>query len=435
MTLRTRQPFFPSGGSARAPEFGAKPRQLRYRSLLWVVVLTAVTSCAGQQPQISQKTISQEKLSLQKPHAETQNRQDAGDSPSNPGPLATDLSPTLTHRNIRRAVTRVADWQTAYARNKYNQDWTYAPLYLGLLAASRTTGDAKYHDLVLQLAEQFHWKLLSNRPFHADDEAIGQAYEALYAEHPDPVRLADTRATFDRLLQRPDDPAKDLWWWCDALFMAPPALARMSAITGDPAYRNKMNKEWQLTQEHLYDPAQHLFSRDASFLNRTEPNGEKLFWARGNGWVLAGIADVLRAAPANDAMRPAYVQLFRQMSQRIAGLQQPDGLWRPGLLDAAAYPLPEVSGSAFFTYAMAWGINQGLLSRDEYGPVVERAWAGMLRHVYANGRLGAIQPIGAAPDAYSASSSYVYGVGAFLMAAEELDRYSSHGHARHHRPS
>ncbi len=323
-------------------------------------------------------------------------------------------------------MRKVADWQLAQSAGKYNQDWTYAPLYLGLLATSATTHDPRYHDAVLHASEQFQWKLWANRSFHADDEAVGQAYEILYAEHHDPVRIADTKQTFDRLLDRTDDPSKDLWWWCDALFMAPPAMAELSALTGDHRYIDKMNQEWDLTYSHLYDPAEHLYFRDASFLHKTEANGQKLFWSRGNGWVLAGTANVLRVLPKNDPSREKYIKLFREMSDRIAGLQQPDGLWRTGLLDQDAYASPELSGSAFFTYAMTWGINEKILDRAKFGPVVEKAWRGMLTHIYANGRLGSIQPMGAAPGAFKPSSSYVYGVGGFLMAGSELDRYAAH---------
>jgi unsaturated rhamnogalacturonyl hydrolase len=351
---------------------------------------------------------------------------DAGDSPDDPGALATNLSPWLTHKAIQQAMRKVADWQLSQSEGKYNQDWTYAPLYLGLLATSATTHDPRYHDAVQQAAEQFQWKLWADRSFHADDEAIAQAYEILYAENRDPVLIADGQQTFDHLLARPDDSSKDLWWWCDALFMAPPAMAKLSALTGDHRYIDKMNEQWNLTYNHLYDPSEHLFFRDASFLNKTEANGKKLFWSRGNGWVLAGTVNVLRALPAGDPSREHYLHLFREMSDRIASLQQPDGLWRTGLLDQQAYASPEISGSAFFAYALTWGINEKVLDRAKFGPVVERAWKGMLTHVYASGRLGSIQPIGAAPGAFKPSSSYVYGVGGFLMAASELDRYASH---------
>jgi rhamnogalacturonyl hydrolase YesR len=110
------------------------------------------------------------------------------------------------------------------------------------------------------------------------------------------------------------------------------------------------------------------------------------------------------------------------MSARIAALQQPDGLWKTGLLDPDSYPMAEVSGSAFFTYAMAWGMNRGLLDPKTFRPVVQKSWAGMISHIYASGRLGSIQPVGAAPDAFAPSSSYVFGVGGFLLAGSELDK-------------
>ena len=89
--------------------------------------------------------------------------------------------------------------------------------------------------------------------------------------------------------------------------------------------------------------------------------------------------------------------------------------------------ITKVSGSAFFTYAMAWGINHGVLDAKVFRPVVERAWAGMLGHIYASGRLGSIQPIGAAPGAFTASSSYVYGIGGFLLAGSELSQLARGG--------
>ncbi|MGA7158902.1 MAG: glycoside hydrolase family 88 protein [Acidobacteriaceae bacterium] len=349
----------------------------------------------------------------------------AGDSPNNPGPLATHLSHALRPRDIRAAMRKVADWQLRTGESRFNQQWTFAPLYDGLIAASRTTGEPKYRDAVVRAADGFHWSLLEDRFPHADDEAIGLAYLELYAEHPSPERIAAVRATMDRLVERPDDPAKNLWWWCDALFMAPPVLARLSEITGDPTYVRFMDHEWQLTTAALYDPQERLYFRDSRYITRTEANGKKLFWSRGNGWVLAGLAEILQTMPADDALRPRYVAQFQAMAQRILELQQPDGLWRSGLLDQGAYSSPEVSGSAFFTFAMAWGVNAGLLDRARFAPALARAWSGMLDHVYADGRLGAIQPIDAAPGAVQPSSSYVYGVGAFLLAGSELERMES----------
>jgi rhamnogalacturonyl hydrolase YesR len=115
------------------------------------------------------------------------------------------------------------------------------------------------------------------------------------------------------------------------------------------------------------------------------------------------------------------------MSARIAQLQGPDGLWHAGLLDPDSYPLPEISGSALFVFGMAYGVNQGYLDAKVYRPVIERAWAGILKHVYADGRLGGIQQTGAEPAFYLPASSFNYGVGGYLLAAAELKKMAGGG--------
>jgi rhamnogalacturonyl hydrolase YesR len=347
----------------------------------------------------------------------------SGDVAADPGPVA-HLSAALKAGEVRKAIRKVPDWQLKTAEPRFSLDWTYAALYDGLLAASRATGDARYRDAVRQFAERSGWKL-GPRFGHADDEAVAQSYLELDMEHPAPERVAAIQAEADKLLARPDDPAKDLWWWCDALFMAPPALARLAKATGDRRYLDLMDREWWITSGHLYDPAIHLYSRDASYLDKHEANGQKLFWSRGNGWVMAGLARVIPYLPADYPSRPRYVTQFNEMAKEVASIQGPDGLWRSGLLDPDAYPTPEVSGSAFFTFALAWGINNGLLDRKTYEPVVARAWKGLLQHVYADGRLGSIQRIGGAPDKVAPGGSYVYGVGAFLLAGEEVEKLAS----------
>jgi unsaturated rhamnogalacturonyl hydrolase len=380
-------------------------------SLLVIAVALAASQTAGGQTAPAQDAAS----------AAAAERAAAGDQPDDPGPLATDLSPEITRPAILKAMKRVADWQLKESESRYNIQWTFAALYDGLLAASKTTGDSRYHDRVLEVAKQNQWAF-GPRFAHADDEAIGLTYLAFYREHPEQERLAPTRDGMDKLLARPDDPTTNLWWWCDALYMAPPVLAQLSVATGDLRYLNFMDHEWWLTSSALYDPAEHLYYRDNRFLTMKEANGQKVFWSRGNGWVLASLALVLERMPKQYPNRDKYVAQYRDMAERIAGLQQSDGLWRTSLLDPGAYQNPEISGSAFFTYAMARGINHGLLDRKRYLPVVMKAWGGILAHVYENGRLGSIQPIGAEPGKFKPSSSYVYGVGAFLLAGAELSQ-------------
>jgi len=351
-----------------------------------------------------------------------------GDSPSDPGPLATDISARMTHAEIEKAMQRVGTWELNRTRNDFNDDWTFAALYTGFMACGDVLHDPKYDAAMMAMGQKLHWQPGPN-PLHADHQAVGQTYLELYLKHRDPAMLEPIQQRFDAMMQHKDDPQNPLWWWCDALFMAPPVCARLYAATGNAAYLDFLDREWWTTSGVLYDNTEHLYFRDKRYFDKREANGQKLFWSRGNGWVSAGLARILQYIPAGRPGRDRYVTQLRQMCARMAQLQGEDGLWRSGLLDAQAYPLPEISGSGFITYAMAYGIRSGLLERRSYLPVVTKAWQGIVAHIYADGRLGCIQPVDAAPGQFKPSSSYVYGVGAFLLAGSEFYRLAD---ARHH---
>jgi unsaturated rhamnogalacturonyl hydrolase len=343
------------------------------------------------------------------------------DTPATPPPLATDLSPELTKKNVSHAMQKVADWQLARAEQGFNQDWTFAALYTGFVAVPKAANGEKYQKAMLQMAQKFNWQPGPRVP-NADDAAIGQTYLDLHFRHHDPAMLAPIREREDAVMALPDNPEKPLWWWCDALFMGPPVFTKLSRATKDRKYLDFMDHQWWITSELLYSPSNHLYFRDKSFLDMHEANGYSIFWSRGNGWVFAGLAKVLAEMPKDYPSRAKYVTQFKEMAEELASLQGPDGLWRPGLLDADAYPLPENSGSAFFVFGFAYGINSGILDRAKYQPVVQKAWTGLLSHIYEDGRLGCIQPVGAAPGDYTAASSYVFGTGAFLLAGSEVYR-------------
>ncbi len=343
----------------------------------------------------------------------------AGDTPDDAGPLAKDLSPALTTAAIDKAMRKVGDWQLERGRSHFTQDWTFSALYTGFIAAADSLPSPAYQEAMIDVGKKYDWTLGAaaepcRRPRHWPDVSLALP-QAARPEDDEP-----TKTQFDKLMTIPDDPAKPVWWWCDALFMGPDTWAKLYKATGNKAYLEYIDREWWITSKLLYDPAQHLYFRDATFLDKKEKNGQPLFWSRGNGWVLAGLARVLQDMPADYPTRQKYVDQYQQMAKRIAALQGSDGLWRTGLLDQSSYALPEDSGSAFFVFAMAWGINHHLLDEKTYLPVVEKGWKGLIGHVYADGRLGWIQPIGAAPGAFTPTSSYVYGVGAFLLAGSEL---------------
>lgn len=346
-----------------------------------------------------------------------------GDDPDNPGPLAKNLSHSINPKAVAVAMRKVGDWQMQRAEPYFDRIWTWSALYSGYMAAADSLGYAPYRDAMEQVGKKFDWQLRSHLP-DADDQSMGQMYLDMYLLKKDPAMMKPTQAELDALIAAPHvsrRPGKKLvWWWCDSLFMAPPVWARMYAATGDHKYITYLDEEWGKTSDLLWDKQEHLYARDATYLTRTEANGKKMFWARGNGWVMGGLARTLDYLPQDDPSRTMYETQLKEMAARMAQLQGKDGLWRSGLLDPSNYDLPEMSGSALITYSLAWGVNHGLLDRKVYRPVIARAWSGMLDHVYADGRLGCIQQTGAEPAPFKASSSYTYGVGAFLLAGSEI---------------
>ena len=346
-----------------------------------------------------------------------------GDAPDNPGPLATDLSYSIKPKAVAKAMRKVADWQLERSQPYFDRIWTWSVLYSGFMAASDSLGDPKYRDAMMAMAQKFDWKLRSHLP-NADDQSVGQTYLELYLLKKDPAMIKPTQEELEDILAAPREtaiPGKEIaWWWCDALFMAPPVWSRMYAATGDRKYIDYLDEEWAKTSDRLYDTKEHLYFRDSTYLTRTEANGKKMFWSRGNGWVMGGIVRTLQYLPEDDPARAKYIEQLKEMAASLAAIQSPDGLWRAGLLDSSDYDLPEVSGSALITFALAAGVNHGWLDQKVYRPVIEKAWVGMLHHVYADGRLGCIQQTGAEPQPFKASSSYTYGVGGFLLAGSEI---------------
>lgn len=350
-----------------------------------------------------------------------------GDAPENPGPIATDLSTSIRPAAVAKAMRKVADWQLARSQPYFDRVWTWSALYVGFLAAADSLNEPKYRDAMMAMGQKFEWKMRGGRP-NADDESLGQAYLDLYLQKKDPAMIDPTKAVLDSILLAPrttDRPGREIeWWWCDALFMAPPLWARMYAATGDRKYITYLNEEWAKTSDRLYDAKEHLYARDVTYVTRTEANGKKMFWSRGEGWVMGGFVRTLQYLPKDDPAREKYIEQFKEMAARLAELQGPDGLWRAGLLDPADYDQPELSGSSLITYGLAAGINQGWLDKKIYLPVVKKAWAGLVHHVYADGRLGCIQQTGPEPAPFRASASYTYGVGAYLLAGSEIRQMS-----------
>lgn len=362
------------------------------------------------------------------------------------------VSDEITPSAVLAAMKKAANWQLANPSPRAALDWIQGAGYAGMMALASISDDPKYHDAMMEMARQHEWKprdpadaavaaakraaeqKREPKPtdylYHADEHCVMQTYLELYLQHRDPKMLAPSKQRCDQILAAPRDEdlgytkphASEKWSWCDALFMSPPAWARLTAATGDKKYLDFVDRNWWLTSNYLYDKDEHLYFRDSTFFNKREANGKKIFWSRGNGWVIAGIVRVLQYLPKDHPSRPRYVQQFRKMADKVLTCQQFDGLWRASLLDPESYPLKESSGSGFFTYALAWGVNQRVLDRAKFYPAVVNAWRALVDCVTPEGKLTYVQPPGADPKKFDLESTEPYGVGAFLLAGSEVYR-------------
>lgn len=349
------------------------------------------------------------------------------------------------------AAIKLADWQLARLddlshipqateETRKTRGWEQAIFWVGMTAIADAGAPSRMREAVLAMGKRNGWRIGDNA-YSADDQAIAQAYVWAAAHGAGDGVLAPTRTAFDTVIDKPAvttlafaippegygaTECLKRWCWCDGLFMAPPAFVELSRQTGDDSYLKFAMKEFWATTDFLYDPAEHLYYRDSRFFERRDDKRRKVFWSRGNGWVFGGMARVIPLLDAGGADRTRMEAQFRDMAAKIKSLQKPDGYWAPSLLAPENSP-PETSGTAFYTYGLAWGINNGLLARAEYEPVVRKGWAALQRAIQPDGRLGWVQQVGDSPDAVSANETQYFGVGAFLLAATavaELDRTS-----------
>jgi rhamnogalacturonyl hydrolase YesR len=217
------------------------------------------------------------------------------------------------------------------------------------------------------------------------------------------------------------------WGWCDALYMAPPVWTGLWKVTGEEKYLNYMVQEWKQTTEWLWDADESLYYRDRAFIGKPTPSGKKNFWARGNGWVLAGLAEVLQYLPKDRPEYSYFENTFKVMAAKLKSIQKENGTWAMSLIDPEFFPQDETSGTAFFTYGLAWGVNNGLLNRAEYEPVVRKGWKALCERQLENGRLINVQPEGHAAVEFDPDSTVIFGMGTFISAGSEVYKLVSGG--------
>jgi len=218
---------------------------------------------------------------------------------------------------------------------------------------------------------------------------VGQTYVELYLLYRENKMIAPLRERFDFILSHPSDApgldfaqpkekSQELWSWCDALFMAPPVWVRLYAATDDPRYLDFAVTNWCARRIIFTTRTNTCFSATALIFKGVRPMERRFSGAAATAGSWPDSFECCNYLPMNHPDRPRFEQLFKDMAEKILTCQQPDGLWRASLLDPESYPLKETSGSGFYTYALAWGVNQGLLDRAKFEPAVRKAWTALV---------------------------------------------------------
>lgn len=337
----------------------------------------------------------------------------------------------ISQQNLIVIANAVFEWQIEeYNKNQWNmdnRDWRVATLYNGMMDWIEITDNKTYENFLLDIFNKQDWQV-AIRKYHADDINVSQSYLDLYIKYKEEKMIKPTLERVDWVMANPPEPNIDItkgkssrWWWCDALYMAPPVYARLFQITGDSAYIDFAHQEYLATYNHLYNADYKLFYRDAKYFDKKEANGQPVFWSRGNGWVMAGLAELLKQLDINDQKyRPFYEQLFKEMSEQLVRIQSSNGSWSSSLLDSETYSESESSGTGLITYALAYGINSGLLDKKKFLPAVTKGWQALVSNISADGRVGWVQLVAQTPGTVKEEDTEVYGAGAILMTASEL---------------
>lgn len=317
-------------------------------------------------------------------------------------------------------------------RERPSNIWTRGVYYEGLMALHSIDRQRKYYDYAVDWGEKHKWGMRSGiTTRNADDQTCGQTYIDLYLIDKKPERIKDIKLSIDAMVK---SEKKDDWNWIDAIQMAMPVFARFGVMYNDTYYFRKMYDLYAFAKykhggKGLYNAAEGLWWRDKDFVPPyKEPNGEDCYWSRGNGWVFAALARTLALLPKNNPHYNEFLQDYKNMAAALIPIQRSDGFWNVSLHDPLHFGGKETSGTALFTYGFAWGVNNGILDKKKYKPIIAKSWNAMVKDCVHddNGMLGFVQGTGKEPkDGQPVSYTNVpdfedYGLGCFLLAGSEV---------------
>ncbi len=332
-------------------------------------------------------------------------------------------------------------WQTNHPAED-RAFWDNAAYHTGNMEVYHLLGDKQMLDYSIRWAEHNKWKGATEADpakwkykqygegqdyvLFGDWQICFQTYIDLYHLAPSKKKVARAKEVMGYIA---DSKVHDYWWWADALYMVMPVMTKMYKLTGDEKYLDKLYENICYNDSIMLDHETGLYFRDGKYVypKHKTANGKKDFWARGDGWVLAGLAKVLQDMPKTYEHQKFFAEKYVRLAYAVKQLQQPEGHWTRSMMDPNQAPGYETSGTAFFCYGLLWGVNNGYLPKKEFVPVIEKAWHYLTTiALQPSGKVGYVQPIGerAIPgQRVNTNSEANFGVGAFLLAACEYYRY------------
>lgn len=348
---------------------------------------------------------------------------------------------TKQSKEVRAIIDKVNTYWQSNNAPEVRAFWDNAAYHTGNMEAYFLTGNDAYREYSEKWAEHNQWKGAKSNDranwkysygesddyvLFGDWQICFQTYADLYNILPDDKRIRRAREVMEYEMSTPKH---DYWWWADGLYMVMPVMTKLHKITGNKQYLDKLYEYITYSDSIMFDPEENLYYRDGKYVypKHKSANGKKDFWARGDGWVLAGLAKVLKDLPAEYEHRKFFEDRYRNMADAVVKSQRPEGYWSRSMLDEEHAPGYETSGTAFFTYGLLWGINNGYLNDPKYLNAAQKGW-NYLKNValQKDGRVGYVQPIGekAIPgQVVDSKSTANFGVGAFLLAACEYVRF------------
>ncbi len=359
------------------------------------------------------------------------------------------------HKSARDIGYRSARWQLRQignlhyipeshrAKSESAKWWIQGALYIGMTRWIDTVNDKELLTAIEQMAKQEEYSFLTGRPYHADDHTIAQTYLWLTEKNGNQDALKPTKELFDWILENKPQVSLDMratkasgtgfdhleancqlrWCWADALFMAPRAWLKLSNITGDSRYFDYADKEFWASVDYLFSEDWGLYYRDSRYFDMKTVNDKPVFWSRGNGWVFAALPMLIEELPKGHPSKARYIELFKKNAAGLLKRQAKEGHWPASLADPELITSPEMSGTGFITFGLAWGVNNGILTSAEVRQSVIKGWEALERAVEPSGRLNYVQHPGKAPQPAKKSDSQLYGVGALLLAASEMTKF------------